>query len=229
MNALKSVLKTSFCSFLIITVVSCESKNEGEENVSQKPQELENLPPKTKSTDTILLTETFQEDDVIANEYLTKELEPIRKNFKRINSTNDWTAIKTQEIWETTEGGEANYYYSGDTLEKIVLRLFGENFQLICEFYMLNGKLSFVFEKSYNYNRPIFWDSIVMKENNDKQIFDVESSEIQEERSYFENGKLLHISVSSDCGAPFADEYLLEEQKRLTELFERLLVLSEGN
>ena len=31
--------------------------------------------------------------------------------YKGINSTENWTTIKTKDIWETTEGGEAKFYY----------------------------------------------------------------------------------------------------------------------
>ena len=62
-----------------------------------------------------------------------------------------------------------------------------------------------------------------MKENNDNQTFDIEESEIIEDRSYFQNGKLIHQINNQDCGSPFAAEYLLEEQKRLKKSFDKLL------
>jgi hypothetical protein len=64
-----------------------------------------------------------------------------------------------------------------------------------------------------------------MKEMNDTESFDFEKSEIIEDRSYFDNGKLLHQINSQDCGSPFADDYLLEEQKRLKKDFEKLIKL----
>lgn len=175
--------------------------------------------------DTVELKETFNEEDLPVNEYLIERLKPIRANFKRINSISNWTTINTKNIWETTEGGEAKFYYLNGQLEKIVARHFGETFQLLTEYYLLNGKLSFVFAKSYQYNRPIYYDSINMKKNNDTETFEFEKSEIVEDRSYFENGKLLHQLNNQDCGSPFADDYLLDEQKKILADFEKILKL----
>ena len=175
--------------------------------------------------DTIELKKTFNQEDLSVNKYLTERLNPIRANFKRINSIANWTTIKIKDIWETTEGGEAKFYYLKGQLEKISTRHFGETFQLLTEYYLLTGKLSFVFAKSYKYNRPMYYDSTHMKENNDTEAFDFEKSEIIECRSYFENRKLLHQLCNQDCGSPFADDYLLEEQKRIISDFEKLIKL----
>lgn len=177
--------------------------------------------------DTVALKETYNVDDIIVNEYLTKKLNPIRENFKRINSINNWTSRNKKDLWESTEGGEATFYYLNGVLEKIVAKIFGETFQQLSEYYLLNGKLSFVFEKSYKYNRPMYYDSIVMKENKDTVAFNFEMSEIIEDRSYFENGKLIHQLNNQDCGSPFADDYLLEEQKRIKTNFDKLVKLEE--
>lgn len=174
---------------------------------------------------TIQLGETFNEEDVPVNEYLTERLKPIRTNFKRINSISNWTYIDTKELSETIEGGEAKYYYQNEQLEKIVTRQFGETFQQLTEYYLMNGQLSFVFEKSYKYNRPIYYDSTAMKENNDTEAFDFVKSEIVEHRSYFDNGKLLHQVNNQDCGSPFTDDYLLEQEKRIKVDFEKLIKL----
>ena len=156
--------------------------------------------------DTVELKETFNQEDLPVNEYLTEKLKPIRANFKRINSIAKWTIIKTKDIWETTEGGEAKFYYLNGQLEKITTRHFGETFQLLAEYYLLKGQLSFVFEKSYKYNRPFYHNSKAM---NDTETFDFEKSEIIEDRSYFDKEKLLHQLNNQDCGSPFAVDYLL--------------------
>ena len=106
-------------------------------------------------------------------------------------------------------------------------RHFGETFQQLIEYYLLNGQLSFVFEKSFKYNRPIYYDSTSMKENKDNQAFDFEKSEIVEDRSYFEKGKLIHQMNNQDCGSPFADGYLMEEQKRIVSDFAKLKTMKK--
>lgn len=179
--------------------------------------------------DTISIKESLNEEDIETNEYLKDRLKPIQSNFKRINSILKWTSIKKKNIeGESAEGGEATYYYKNKRLEKIMARHYGEMGQVLIEYYLLNGKLSFVFEKEYQYNRPLFYDTKAMKENNDTEAFDFEKSEITETRNYFEKGSLLHIVNSQDCGAPFSGEYMREEDKSIQNDFKRLLKLEKA-
>ena len=96
--------------------------------------------------------------------YLEEKLNPIKNNFQRINNRTTWTKIEKIELWETTEGGQATFYFLKDSIKKVVVRQFGETFQKVDEYYILNGEVSFVFEKTCKYNRPIGWDSKKMKE-----------------------------------------------------------------
>ncbi|NML71155.1 hypothetical protein HHL23_15300 [Chryseobacterium sp. RP-3-3] len=176
--------------------------------------------------DTIKIKESFRENDIAVNEYLTDRLKPIRANFKRINSINQWSSIKKKDIeGESAEGGEAVFYDQKGRLEKMTTRLYGEMGQVLTEYYLLNGHLSFVFEKIYTYNRPMFYDVKAMKENHDTEAFDFKKSEIEENRNYFEKEKLVHVTNSLDCGAPFSSDYIEGEQKRISEAFQKLLKL----
>ncbi len=189
-------------------------------------QKTSDTPSGTLQIDTaakLNLKESINKEDEIVNDYLNKELKPIRENFKRINSISNWTLIDKKELWETTEGGEAHYFYTNDKLEKIITRHFGEMFQKLTEYYLLNNELSFVFEKSFKYNRPIYYDSTMMKENNDSEVFDIKKSEITENRSYFINGKLIHQANNQDCGSPTADDYFADEQIRLKNMYNELI------
>lgn len=174
-------------------------------------------------TDIVELKETLNKEDLPVNDYLTERLKPIRANFKRINSIKNWTDIVVEELFESTEGGEAKYYYKNGRLEKIVARHYGETFQLLVEYYLLDGQLSFAFEKLRKYNRPLYYDTTAMRANNDTEAFDLSKSEIIEDRSYFEKGKLLHQINNEDCGSPLADNYLLEEQERIKADFSKLM------
>ncbi|SIT09775.1 hypothetical protein SAMN05421786_105166 [Chryseobacterium ureilyticum] len=178
--------------------------------------------------DTVRIKESRNEEDIEPNEYLKDRLKPIQANFKRINSITKWTSIKKKSIeGESTEGGEATYYYKNKRLEKIMARHYGETGQVLIEYYLLNGNLSFVFEKDYKYNRPLFYDKKTMKENNDTEAFDFEKSVITETRNYFEKGSLIHIVNSQDCGAPFSGQYMEEEDKSMKDDFRRLLKLEK--
>lgn len=212
-----------------VIFIGCGTDNKKNETASDTTANTTIVKVDSLQPDTVELKETFNQEDLPVNEYLTERLKPIRANFKRINSIANWTNIKTKDIWETTEGGEAKFYYLNGQLEKITTRHFGETFQLLTEYYLLKGQLSFVFEKSYKYNRPMHYDATSMKENNDTETFDFEKSEIVEDRSYFDNGKLVHQLNNQDCGSSFADDYLLGEQKRIKTDFEKLIKLGTTN
>ncbi len=152
-----------------------------------------------------------------------KSISVIRKNFQKINAIEKWTRIEEKELWDSAEGGIAKLHYQGDSLRKITADHFGESGKLLNEYYLLNGELSFVFERVYQYNRPIYWDSLTMKEMNDDQVFDLDKSEITERRCYFESGKLIRYLDSKEKGKVFSDDFLIKEQNSLLETFEKFL------
>jgi len=155
-----------------------------------------------------------------------QKIQSIENNCERINLITNWSDIQTKELWETTEGGEADFYYIGKQLEKIVTHYFGETFQKITEYYLQNGQLSFVSEKLYKYNKPINY-----KEDDDTEIFDFEKSEIIEFKYYFENEKLTHHSVHQiNKGlSPFTsiEDYQFKEQKQIKTEFKELINLQK--
>lgn len=156
--------------------------------------------------DGIHLKEAFNQEVAEINTGLQERLKPIRENFRRINSITNWTSIEVEDVWETTEGGEAKYYYQKEQLEKIALRHYGETFQLWSEYFLYDNELSFVYEKLLKYNRPFYYDSIAMKENNDTEAFDFDKSTIFEVRNYFENGKLIHQICGDGDYSPFSSD-----------------------
>ena len=207
-------------TFSSLFFISCGAHDRNQTNIDKA---LATMQSDSLKQDTAQLKEAFNEEDVAVNEYLTDGLKSIRTNFKRINSISNWTSVETQELSESTEGGAAKYYYQKEKLEKIVARHYGETFQLLTEYYLLNGQLSFVCEKRHKYNRPLYYDSSAMKENKDNQAFDFDKSEIVEDRSYFRNGKLLHQINNQDCGSTFTSDYLHKEQTRIKADFDKLI------
>jgi hypothetical protein len=212
-------LHYSLLVFTGMLVIGCD---QGAQKTGAIAEQAINTKSDTLPVEKVALKETFQEADTVYNEYRVERLKPIRENFKRINSIAKWTSTDTIELEESTEGGEAIFYYSNGNLEKIIARHYGETFQQLTEYYLLNGQLSFVFDKTLKYNRPITYDSASMKENKDDQTFDMKKSTIEEDRSYFEKGKLIHQVNNQDCGSSFADDYLLGEQKRILPYFDQL-------
>lgn len=180
----------------------------------------------TKAKDTVKINETFNENDTTNRKGLQKQLKPIQSNFKRINSITKWTSVKKKNIeGESAEGGEATFYYTDKGLEKVIARHYGEMGQKLIEYYLLNGQLSFVFEKEYRYNRPLFYDAKAMTENNDTEAFDLKKSEITMTRNYFENGNIILINATTGRGYNIGADYPAEQEKEIKEDFKRFLKL----
>lgn len=146
------------------------------------------------------MTSFAQKNDKVKSE----EIKTIKANFSRINSIKNWTKIKDVETDDSTEGGFINYYFLNDKLEKIVVRKFGESGQYLAEYYLLNNKLSFVFEQDITYNFPLYWKE-----------FDDKKSKIEESRYYFEDRKLIHFIGKSK-------NYKTESENTLVE-FDQLI------
>ena len=202
-------------------------------NFKQKPLEKIKKPKTENITnpqkDSFVIADTFNKIDQQENEYLRKKLKPIRNNFERINALkkNNWSLITTQELDGTTEGGEVNYYYLNKNLEKIVTHEFGETFQILTEYYLLDRKISFVFEKWLKYNRPIYYDSLLIEALNNKQYFDINKSAIKERRNYFENGKLIHQVNNQGNNATLIENSLCKEESIILNNFNRVIRLKQ--
>ena len=161
--------------------------------------------------------------DSTADKSLSDKLELIRENFKRINSTTNWTSIDTKSLWESPEGGEIKYYYQNDQLEKIVTIHYGETVRQVTEYYLLNGQLSFAYSKLYRYNRPFYYDEDAMKMNNDTEAYDPSKTIINENRSYIENGKQIYFISDQDESSRFSGESQLREFEWVKASFERYI------
>jgi len=143
----------------------------------------------------------------------------MRKNYFRISSITDWTNVVNIELDESTEGGEAAYYYKHDTLEKIEVKLYGEISQTLEEYYFMNNLLSYVYERELIYNRPIYYDSAKMKEEQDSVTFDITKSDTIETKSFFRNGKLGYqvCNMNEEKGyfTDFSEKRIINRQKEL--------------
>ncbi|MFV0604962.1 MAG: hypothetical protein ACK5NK_03880 [Niabella sp.] len=168
----------------------------------------------------------FLETDSAGKDFpALNDIQIIRDNFKKINAITQWSSITVKEIFESAEGGEALYYTLDGNLEKIVTRNLGETFQLYTEYYLLNKQPSFVYEKRYTYNRPIYYDSVAMKELGDSEIFDFDKSIITEKRNYFKNNKLLRQVNNPEIVQPDDVNLLQEEEQRILTAYKTLLTI----
>ncbi|MDI9341461.1 MAG: hypothetical protein QM534_12900 [Sediminibacterium sp.] len=240
----KSLLTKLIIAVTFFFLLSCSSKKEEvtvtsisvrltDSGISRSKTTLKVQHTYTPRADTGFLNCSVNTEDVIVNEYMTKDLKPIRLNFKKLNSVKKWSNVKRSRHWKTLEEGYTDYFYIKNNSNpkqlpnKIISRKFGETFQKLNEYYLLNGRISFVLEKLIKYNLPIYFDSTYMKSNNSNEAFDLKKSIITETRSYFNNGILIHQINNEDCGSPMDLNYLKSEQERLLTDINTLLQVPE--
>ncbi len=206
--------------FFSLFFYSCSNNNTA--NLSDKETvSLDSLPHNS-----LEIKESKNEEDTLPDDGRPERLKLIRENFKKLNSISNWTKVEEKFYDASIEGGTAKFYYQNKQLQKIITVSYGESYRNLIEYYLLNGQLSFVFEKTYKYNRPFNYDSTAMKENNDTEVFDLSKATLIEVRNYFENSKLIH-QISSLKEEESKDKNLSSEQKRILEEYAKLLTLSK--
>jgi len=151
----------------------------------------------------------------------SKEMSEIKTNFKRINSIKNWTVIDSVELYETTEGGQAKFYFANKQLQKVEAIYYGETGKAIIEYYLMDSKLSFVYRKEYKYNSPIYSNEFI-----DNEKFDLSKSEISETKNYFYKDVLFEQIKSSGELQEVLNVGLIKQQVSIKSDFNQLKQLS---
>lgn len=172
--------------------------------------------------DTIILQEAVKEKDIDLNGYLSEKLEPIRENFERINSKAEWDSVIVKKIFIDERKGKARFFYSDGQLEKVIVRYSDVDHQELIEYYLQNGELSFVYEKEYWYLQYYRLDDFKEKKHK-KDKYDIALESTNEIKCYFQNGILIHKWDSQDCCEPFPPFHLLNEEERITDIFNKII------
>jgi hypothetical protein len=163
--------------------------------------QLDSVTFKDSSLDLVVVYETDDSNKPTEyKEYLGEYLNPIRIKLKKFDSISSWTAIDKRGINTDSTNGVGEFYFLHGNLKKIVQIQLSKNTRRETEFYLDNDSLFFVFEKTI--------DSLELK--NDPEFFEPYLDSI-----FFRKGELIRIIANMDCGAPFSEDYRLEEQIRL--------------
>lgn len=100
----------------------------------------------------------------------------IRQQYAAINKrVGKYRKVKKRLSGFSLEGGELTAYFQGPAIIKIVAMHFGEGGRTLEEYYYRDGKLIFVFEKVFQYDRPLSGKVVSTVEN----------------RFYYDNEKLI--------------------------------------
>lgn len=151
---------------------------------------------------------------------VTAKIKPIQNNFTQINATKKFDKVKSVDIHESTDGGTITYYYKNNALQKVVATNYGESGKNLIEYYLLKGKLSFVYEQDFAYNVPYYMDKAKAKELGDSEYFDPKKTKIRKNRSYFDNGKIIYQIMDKDFPEIGGHPTYTMEQKRINKDFD---------
>ena len=86
------------------------------------------------------------------------------------------------------------------SIKKIITEYYSESWNSLTEYYIKNGKVYFIYDRTQKYNVPYCINTNWYKENNMKvgEIFNSKKSKITEKRYYFdENEKLIQYIIGN--------------------------------
>ena len=118
----------------------------------------------------------------------------IRKEFASTNAMKNYVIKEVEDPEQSTDGGVVKYFSQNGIVKKIVVEHFGESWNSFTEYYIKNGKVYFIYDRTQKYNVPYYINANWYKENNLKvgEVFNSKKSKITEKRYYFdENEKLI--------------------------------------
>ena len=142
----------------------------------------------------------------------------IRKDFMSTNAAKNYAIREADDSDRSTEGGIVKYYSQNGIVKKIVVEHYGESWNGLTEYYIKNGKVYFIFDKTEKYNVPYYLNADWYKRENIKvgEVFDSRKSKIYEKRYYFdENMKLIrHVGENKK---------IVENVQKLKEIEKKVL------
>lgn len=169
---------------------------------------------------------SINKDLVIESEKLDEVIKQIDDNFIEIYTCKNCEIVEKALVEKSTEGGNVAIYLREGELQKIVKKVYGEMGKKIYGFYYKKGELFLVSLKSYKYNRPIYWDKEKVAEENlvNDEAFDINKSEILEDRFYFANDKLI-LWVDNDGNEIKDGKEFIEKDEDLLDMNDKTLNL----
>jgi len=134
------------------------------------------------------------------NSNIESKIAQIRKDYKGTNAIKNYIVKEIEDDEQSIEGGVIRYYFQNRIVKKIVTEYFGETWRGTTEYYVKNGKVYFIYDRTQKYNVPYYINANWYKENNLKvgEVFNSKKSKITEKRYYFdENEKLIQYIIGN--------------------------------
>jgi hypothetical protein len=140
----------------------------------------------------LLITFLLIQTRVIVAQTDSQAISDIQDVYKTTCANIKSYEIKKTDIWdESTEGGMLTAFFDKEELRLMELILAGETGRRKIDYYFDKGRLCFVLDTDYRYNRPIYWDAKMAKSMGDTVAFDQKKTKVYEDRFYFQNDKLI--------------------------------------
>ena len=146
----------------------------------------------------------------------------IRKDYANTNVVKNYVVKEIDDLEESTDGGIVKYYSQNGIVKKIIVEHYGESWNGLTEYYIKNGKVYFIFDKTEKYNVPYYVNADWYKRENVKvgEVFDNKKSKISEKWYYFDENMKLIRYVGENKKIDENVQKLKEiEKKVLTEYF----------
>ena len=126
----------------------------------------------------------------------------IRRQYSAINNRSSrLKKVKKELSGFSLEGGQLLAYLDGPAIVKLVATHYGEMGRTSEEYYYSNGKLIFVFEKVFHYNKPMTGKAVRTTEN----------------RYYFDNDQMIRWIDENQKPVGLSSEEFPSKQKELLE------------
>ena len=122
----------------------------------------------------------------------------------------------------STEGGEATAYLKEDEIKKMNCVLYGESGKRFLSFYYEANLLIFVLDTRYRYNVPMYWNAEMATEYGVDAFFDEAKTNIEENRYYFKDNKIIHWLADDKKELQATRENIEMEAKAIVELSNNL-------
>lgn len=179
-----------------LLLISCSGQqNTSESSISKIEDSTEVAIQIKDSSETVIQPE---DSTYVYEEYLAEKLYPIRDYVEKVDdiSYSDWSLVLDRSFELNSEAVTATYFFWNEAMKKITLKFQDPAKKAESTYYFKAEELVFTLEQSLE---EMGMDGSVLVIN----------------QSYFENGTLIRSINNQDCGAPFNEEYLKDEQKRI--------------
>ena len=82
------------------------------------------------------------------------KIDQIRKDYASTNAIKNYIVKEIEDDEQSIEGGVIRYYFQNGIVKKIITEYFGETWRGTTEYYVKNGKVYFIIDKTEKYNVP---------------------------------------------------------------------------